>query len=135
MLLIPYEVVDGTPQGAAIKFPLEFPTGTMRGRFHKDDGQLYICGLFGWSSNKTRPGGFYRVRYTGKPVHMPVATRVGKTKIAITFSEPLDRKSAEDVDNYAGTQWNYKWSGNYGSPHFKPSNGKKGEDEVDRTLM
>ena len=41
-MLVPYEYVDGTPQGAAIKFPLEFPTGTMRGRFHSGDGQLYI---------------------------------------------------------------------------------------------
>jgi glucose/arabinose dehydrogenase len=131
LLVVPYEFVDGTPQGAAVKFPLEFPTGTMRGRFHAIDGQLYVCGLFGWSSNKTKPGGFYRVRYTGKPVHMPIATRVGETKIAITFASPLDRKSAEDIDNYAATWWNYKWSKNYGSPHLKPSTGKKGEDDVE----
>ncbi|MCG8586069.1 MAG: cytochrome C oxidase Cbb3 [Pirellulales bacterium] len=131
ILLVPYEFVDGTPQGAAIRFPLEFPTGTMRGRFHEGDGQLYVCGLFGWSSNKTLPGGFYRVRYTGKPVHMPVATKVGETKVAITFATPLDRESAEDIDNYAIEQWNYKWSSRYGSPHLRPSTGKKGQDEVE----
>ena len=67
-----HEDVDGTPQGGVVQFPLQFPTGVMRGRFHPTDGQLYTCGLFGWSSNRTQPGGFYRVRYTGQPVNMPV---------------------------------------------------------------
>ena len=42
-----HEEVDGTPQGGVVQFPLQFPTGVMRGRFHPTDGQLYTCGLFG----------------------------------------------------------------------------------------
>ncbi|MGB1789417.1 MAG: hypothetical protein ACPHP2_08650, partial [Limisphaerales bacterium] len=68
------EKVNGRAQGGVVRIPdFDFPTGVMRGRFHPGDGQLYACGLFGWAGNKTRPGGFYRLKHTGKPVHVPVA--------------------------------------------------------------
>jgi len=52
--------------------------------------------------------------------------------IKITFSDKLDKKAAEDVDNYNLQQWNYRWLENYGSPHFKVSDPKKqGHDEVE----
>ena len=131
VFLIPYEQAGEVYQGGAIRFPLDFPTGTMRARFHPTDGQLYICGLFGWSSNKTRPGGFYRVRYTGKPAHMPVDYHVAKNGIKLTFSEPLDKTSAKDPGNYGLQQWNYRWTKNYGSKHWKVSDpNQQGADSV-----
>ena len=42
MWLVMHEVVDGTPQGGVVRFPLQFPTGIMRARFHPGDGQLYV---------------------------------------------------------------------------------------------
>jgi mono/diheme cytochrome c family protein len=131
VFLVPYEQVNGVYQGGAVRFPLDFPTGTMRARFHPTDGQLYVCGLFGWSSNKTRPGGFYRVRYTGKAAHMPVEYKVASNGIQLTFSEPLDRGTATQVGNFALSQWNYRWTKNYGSAHYKVSDPKQeGHDEV-----
>ncbi|MFK7822182.1 MAG: LamG-like jellyroll fold domain-containing protein, partial [Planctomycetaceae bacterium] len=131
VFVVPYEQVRGVHQGGAVRFPLDFPTGTMRARFHPTDGQLYICGLFGWSSNKTRPGGFYRVRYTGKPAHMPVEYKVASNGIQLKFSEALDRTTATQVGNYALNQWNYRWTKNYGSAHYKVSDPKQeGHDEV-----
>ena len=63
-------------QGGMIELPIpQFPTGVMRGRFHPVDGQLYLCGMFAWAGSRTQPGGFYRLRYTGKPVHLPVDLR------------------------------------------------------------
>ena len=111
---------------------LKFPTGIMRARFHPSNGQLYVCGLVGWSSNCSKRGGFYRVRYTGKKVHLPVHLSIRKNGIAITFTEPLDKKIAEDVDSYAVEQWTYRWTKNYGSKHYRVSNPKRtGQDEVD----
>ncbi len=131
VFLIPYEKVGTVYQGGAVKFPLDFPTGTMRARFHPQDGQLYICGLFGWSSNKTRPGGFYRVRYTGQPAHMPVDYHVANNGISLKFSEPLDRATAINSGNYALQQWNYRWTKNYGSAHYSVADPKKtGQDDV-----
>ena len=127
-----YERVDGVYQGGVVPIPLQFPTGIMRGRFHKQNGQLYLCGLVGWSSNLAQGGGFYRVRYTGKPLNMPIGMRVRKSGIELTFSDPLNEESAADIDNYSVEQWNYRWTARYGSPHFKVSNPKQlGHDEVE----
>jgi hypothetical protein len=90
----------------------------MRGRFHPRDGQLYVAGLKGWQNAATRDGGIYRVRYTGKPVHMPVKAHGAANGIELAFASPLDRASAEDPENYAVEIWNYRYSGGYGSPEL-----------------
>jgi hypothetical protein len=134
LFLVPYEITGGIPQGGVVPFDLSFTTGIMRGRFNPADGQLYLCGLFGWSSNTSDPGGLYRVRYTGKPVHLPVALNVKRDGLAISFTNPLDKAAAEDTASYAIQRWNYRWSEKYGSPHYSlkdPS--KTGEDEVEIT--
>ena len=124
--------VDGVSQGAVAAFPVRFPTGIMRGRFHPLDGQLYLCGLVGWSSSTGVDGGFYRVRRTDKPVNMPASFRVVEDGIYISFTDKLSAVAAIDIDNYAIEQWNYRWTGNYGSPHFKVSNPRaQGQDEVE----
>jgi len=132
LFVAPYEFVDGVPQGGVVPFPnIKFPTGVMRARFNPTDGQLYLCGLVGWSSNCTAPGGFYRVRYTSKPLHMPSGLKVRNGGIMLTFTDPLDKTSAEDRDSYAIQQWQYRWTANYGSKHYSISNPDKlGQDEV-----
>ncbi len=65
--VVPFEKVGGQVQGGMCALPMpQFPTGVMRGRFHPVSGQLYCCGMFAWAGDQTQPGGFYRVRYTGK---------------------------------------------------------------------
>ena len=132
MWLVLRQQVGAVEQGGVVRLPLQFPTGIMRARFHPDNGQLYVCGLVGWSSNTATAGGFFRVRYTDKPLHMPVEMHVGKSGIRLQFSDPLDRDEAEDIDNYNVEQWNYRWTANYGSPHFSVANPKRrGQDEVE----
>ncbi len=131
-----YEMVEGLHprvyvQGAFHRLVGPFPTGVMRGRFHKTDGQLYACGLFGWSSQRTRPGGFYRVRYTGKPLNTPVSFKVAADGIVLRFTDPLDQDSATDTENYLVQQWNYKWSGSYGSAEYKFNGRQKGREDID----
>jgi glucose/arabinose dehydrogenase len=132
VFLIPYEVAGGVPQGAAVAFPFKLTTGVMRGRFHPTDGQLYVCGLVGWSSNAAIDGGFNRIRYTGKPVQLPVGVHIEKDAVELTFTSPLDRESVEDVERWSVRQWNYRWTGNYGSKNYKLSNPEQqGEDPVE----
>lgn len=51
--------------------------------------------------------------------------------MAITFAEKLDRATAEDVGRYGVQRWNYRWTENYGSKHYRVSDpGKEGQDEV-----
>ena len=133
MYVVPHEQIEGAWQGGMCALPLpRFPTGVMRGRFHSQDGQLYCCGMFAWAGDQTQPGGFYRVRYTGKKANIPIDLRVSPGTIRITFSDPLDRSTAEDADSYSLQQWNYRWTENNGSPHYKVSDPKKtGHDDVE----
>jgi hypothetical protein len=55
-----------------------------------------------------RKGGF-RVRYTGKPLHLPVAFNVRTNAIELTFSAALDPKEAVDPQSYDTQQANYRW--------------------------
>ena len=94
-----------------------FPTGVMRPRFHPGNGQLYLAGMFAWAGSRNQPGGFYRLRYTGKPVHLPVGLHATKQGMTIVFSGELDREAAEKPDNYSVKIWGLKRSASYGSPH------------------
>jgi hypothetical protein len=104
----------------------------MRGRFNPHDGQMYVAGLKGWQTNGTKDGALQRIRYTGKPFISVTAMSVKKNGIELTFSTPLDKVEGANADNFAVEQWNYKWTGDYGSPEFKPStdNKDKGHDTV-----
>ncbi len=122
--VIPHETVAGQVQGGMCELPIPpFSTGVMRGRFSPVDGQLYCCGMYAWAGNQTQPGGFYRVRYTGRPLHVPVGLHARATGMEIGFSAALDPKSANDAANYAIKTWSLKRSANYGSDHYdeKPS--------------
>jgi hypothetical protein len=117
IFVVPHEEVDGVWQGAVCELPLPpFPTGIMRGRFGPD-GALYACGLFGWAGNATAPGGFYRVRATGLPVHVPLQVRARRNRLEVTFSEPLETATVE-ADVFALKVWSLERSANYGSKHI-----------------
>src|SRR5207253_11480722 len=60
----------------------------------------------------------YRIRYTGKQLHVPISLHVGPRGIAITYSGALDRTAAADVQNYAVKTWDLKRSAKYGSDHY-----------------
>jgi mono/diheme cytochrome c family protein len=114
---VPFEEVNGTHQGGMAALPMpQFPTGVMRGRFNPRDGQFYGCGMFAWAGNQSQPGGFYRVRYTGKPALQPVGLHFEKGMIRVDFSDALDASSS-DASRYAVKAWNLRRSANYGSPH------------------
>jgi hypothetical protein len=89
----------------------------MRGRFHPDNGQLYVSGLSVWATNQTaEPGGLYRVRATGQPVHVPVGFHAYRGGLDLDFSAPLDAAAAADTARYKVTTWSLVRSEKYGSP-------------------
>jgi hypothetical protein len=133
MFLLLTDEVEGVAQAATVKLPLSFATGIMRPRFNPKDGQLYVAGIGGgWQTSGTADAGLYRVRYTGKPAHLPAAFHVVPHGVRLTFPMPLDRTSAADEQNWAIEQWNYRWSEKYGSPELSVKNpGKVGHDDVE----
>ena len=117
--VVPHEKLNGQTQGGMCALPLPtFPTGIMRPRFHPTDGQLYVCGMFAWAGNQTAAGGFYRVRYTGKPADLPVGLKAKAGGVELIFTDSLDAKNAADPKNYEVKVWGLKRSQNYGSKHI-----------------
>ena len=109
---------NGDFQGAMIQLPIRFNSGVMRGRVHPNDGQVYLSGLKGWQTSAVKDGGFYRVRYTGQPIQLPVAFKSQRDGIQLTFNSKLDAKAVADTANYSIESWNYQWTGAYGSAEF-----------------
>jgi hypothetical protein len=134
LFIMPFEEIDGVPQGGVVRIPVNFASSAMRGRFSPFDGQLYLTGMRGWQTNAGQEGCLHRVRYTGKPVTLPNKLTVNKDGITITFPVALDADLAADKDNYAIERWNYRYTSNYGSANFKVSNPEQeGRDKVEIT--
>ncbi len=134
LFVMPFEEIDGVPQGGVVKFPLTFASSAMRARFHPIDGQMYMVGMRGWQTNAGKEGCLHRIRYTGKPVTLPTKLNVTAKGVTITFPVALDPALAGDAGNYAVKRWNYKYSSAYGSPEFKVSEpDKQGRDPVEVT--
>ena len=121
--------VDGVHQGGFVPLPIETPTGTMRGRFHPD-GSLYLSGLFGWSSDKTEPGGFYRVRKTDSPLPYPLQVRALTDGLLITFNQQVTTPLESLAASFQLEGWNYRWSSNYGSPKLDLDQGDEGTTDL-----
>lgn len=118
VFLVPHEEVNGKMQGGMIELPIPtFPTGVMRGRFNPADGHLYLCGMFAWAGSATQPGGLYRLRATGLPMHLPTRLHATTSGMKLKFTEPLDPKSVDPSSCHVKT-WSLKRTANYGSPHF-----------------
>ncbi len=118
VFLVPHETVGGKMQGGVVQLPIaDFPTGVMRGRFHPTTGDLFACGLFAWAGNKTGDGGFYRMRYTGKPAYLPTGLHAAKGGMELGFTDPLEATAAIDPANYTVKVWSLNRTANYGSKH------------------
>ena len=115
--IVPHEEVGGQWQGAVCELPMPaFGSGIMRGRFAAD-GALYTCGMFAWAGNATVPGGFHRIRRSGKPAHVPVAIHAAKGAFTVTFSDPLEPDGV-NAEAFAFKVWSLQRSANYGSKHY-----------------
>ncbi len=109
-------------QGGVVKLGIQLPTGLLQGRIHPVTGDLYVCGLFGWSSDRTEPGGFHRIRPDAEAfaeaLDVPTAMRAEEGALVLSFLAPLGADAAQDADRWALTAWNYRRSSDYGSPTF-----------------
>lgn len=118
VFLVPHERVRGKMQGGMIALPMPpFPTGVMRGRFHPTEGQLYLCGMFAWAGSATQSVGLYRLRATGRPIHLLIGSQATKLGIKLTFTAPLDPKTVAAGKVRIKT-WSLKRTAQYGSKHF-----------------
>ena len=130
-MLVLRDAVDGVNQGAVVTLPIKLLSGPNRGSFNAKDGHLYIAGSTGWQTSAVKDGALQRVRFTGKPVRLPVAWHAHANGLTLTFSQPLDRTAAEDAGSYAIRQWNYRYAKTYGSKDWSVADPQKeGRDDV-----
>jgi hypothetical protein len=118
--LVLTEEVNGQKQGGVIDLPgVKFRSGVMRGRFNPADGQLYACGMSAWGTSQTMRGGdFYRLRYTGKPLSLPVKLGAEEDGITLTFAHELEEEKSKIAANYEVQTWDLKRSRKYGSERY-----------------
>ena len=128
--LVLEDEVDGMHQGALVPLPIQVPTGLMRGRFHQD-GSLYVAGLFGWSSDQTDPGGFYRVRRTEATLPVPIEVRAEQGGLRLEFTRPVLTPDDLLADAFRLDGWDYRWSSDYGSPMLDLRTGEPGRTGFD----
>lgn len=114
--VVAHETLNGQMQGGLSPLPIpDFPTGTMRGRFHPENEHLYLCGMAAWGTAQMQmPGGFYRIRATGQAMHLPTNLRALKKGMEITFSDPVDLEGA----HFEVRSWALLRSAEYGSDHY-----------------
>jgi hypothetical protein len=130
--LVLMEDVDGEWQGGHLMLPLTFRSGLERARFHRD-GHLYIAGLTSWQSvgHAGEWASFHRVRYTGRPLNLPVALNTRAGGLQLRFSDALDAEVATDTRNYRIDQWTYPWTSQYGTRNQLYSVARPGETRPD----
>ncbi|MCA9075151.1 MAG: hypothetical protein KDA93_08965 [Planctomycetaceae bacterium] len=131
LMLLMMQQIGDIDQAGAVDLGLQFDAGIQRGRFRPSDGNLYLVGMDGWQTAAIADGCLQRVRYTGKRWMSPIDLKIERDGIRLTFSEPLDREIAVQTERYHIEQWNYLWSGEYGSSRYSvASPGEEGQDEV-----
>ena len=110
------EKVKGEYQGVAFEFRSGFQSGVLRMNWGHD-GSMY-AGLTnrGWGSAGTSTAGLQRVMWTGKTPMEMKTVKAMPDGFEIEFTMPVDAKTAEVLDSYAGRSYIYKYHPVYGSP-------------------
>ncbi|MBC8033188.1 MAG: hypothetical protein H7Y03_03520 [Chitinophagaceae bacterium] len=116
------ETVNGMEQGASFLFRKGFRSGVLRLAW-ANDGSLFVGETNrGWGSAGDANEGLERVVYDNSktPFEMK-AVRAQADGFEIEFTQPVDKKSAEDIASYNLESFIYKYQPVYGSPMVNKS--------------
>ena len=110
------EKVKGEYQGVAFDFRQGFQSGVLRMTWG-NDGSLYVGETNrGWGSAGTSNSGLERLIWTGDTPFEMQTVNAKPDGFEITFTKPVNKEKAKDLDNYNGQQFIYKYHPVYGSP-------------------
>jgi glucose/arabinose dehydrogenase len=132
------EKVDGKYQGALFPFREGMTCGIVPVRF-APDGSLFAGGTNrGWGSRTVGGKNFSldRIVWTGKVPFEVHEMRAKPDGFELTFTKPIDPKSAGDVSSYSMKTWTYIYQADYGSPEVDHTTPKIVKAEVvnDKTV-
>ncbi len=110
------EKVNSRYQGACFPFRAGFGSGNVPVRFG-EDGSLFVGGTSrGWGSRGTKPFAIERLVWTGKTPFEIHDMRARPDGFELTFTSPVDPKTAGDLKSYAMKTFTYIYRAEYGSP-------------------
>ncbi len=111
------EDVNGIKQGVVIPFLKGFKSGLIGGRMDDAHGQIFAGGTDrGWGSKGGKPFDFERVNWTGKVPFEIHEMRAKPDGFEVTFTEPVDPKTAADPASYSMREFTYLYRSEYGGP-------------------
>ncbi len=121
------EKINDEYQGASFDFRAGFQSGVLRMAWGKD-GSLFVGETNrGWGSAGEASEGLQRLVWNEKTPFEMKAVRAMPDGFEIEFTQPVDRKSAEDLASYTVDSFVYKYHPVYGSPPIlRESNAIKG---------
>ncbi|MGB7329485.1 MAG: hypothetical protein WBD31_31695 [Rubripirellula sp.] len=113
------EKIDGEYQGACFPFRSGMASAVLR-LMQGRDGSVF-AGLTnrGWSSLGTASYGLERLVWTGKTPFEIQAMRVKSDGFELTFTRPVDPKSASDPASYQFQRYTYNYHSTYGSDEIQ----------------
>lgn len=110
------ETVNSVKQGVVIPFRSGFKSGLIGGRMD-DEGRLYAGGSDrGWGARGGQPYCFERLDWTGKVPFEIHEMRAKSDGFELTFTQPVDAKTAGDSASYSMRQFTYAYREEYGGP-------------------
>lgn len=110
------EKVKGIYQGASFAFREGFQSGVLRMCWGRDGSMFVGQTNRGWGSTGKDPYGLQRLLWTGETPFEMKAVRAMPDGFEIEFTQPVDKKSAADLESYKITGFIYKYHPVYGSP-------------------
>jgi cytochrome c551/c552 len=112
------EKVNGEYQGVAFDFRSGFQSGVLRMAWN-NDGDLFAGETNrGWGSAGSKNSGLEYITWTGR---MPFEMKTVSARtdgFEITFTKPLDKETANNLESYNGKSFVYKYHPVYGSPQI-----------------
>jgi hypothetical protein len=115
------ERINDRYQGVCFPFRQGFDSGCLAEEF-APDGSLFVYGTDrGWGSRGGKPFALQRLVWTHKVPFEIHEMRAKPDGFELTFTEPIDKTTAENPDSYTLETYTYIYQASYGSP------------EVDRT--
>lgn len=113
------EKVDGEYQGAAFPFLGGFAAGLVRLEFAPDGSLMVGMTSRGWTSLGTKSYGLQRVKWKGNTPFAIHEMRARPDGFELTFTQPLDAKTAGNPASYAMSSYTYLYSSAYGSDEIE----------------
>jgi uncharacterized cupredoxin-like copper-binding protein len=110
------EKVDGEYQGACYPFHEGWASGLLRICWGRDGSMFGGMTSRGWASTGKEDYALQRLVWTGETPFEIKNISARPDGFELSFTLPVDPKSAQDAANYAFKSFTYKYHHNYGSP-------------------